>query len=148
MKYSNHYYNCRHNEKGLFMGFTLYVHKRFDRVFKKTRLTDSVLCYAAGDVITGVFEADLGGGVIKKRLALHQGKRGGARTVIFFRQGTNLVYYDGWVKNLSRKYAREIDQDQLDTYRDVARMFFRANSEVMSLLVRSGMVREVKCNEN
>ncbi len=39
------------------MGFTLYVHKRFDRVFKKTRLTDSVLCYAAGDVMTGVFEA-------------------------------------------------------------------------------------------
>lgn len=78
------------------MGFTLYVHKRFDRVFKKTRLTDSVLCYAAGDVFTGVFEADLGGGVIKKRLALHQGKRGGARTVIFFRQGTTwFITMDG-----------------------------------------------------
>lgn len=130
------------------MGFTLYVHNVLTKCLKKTRLTDSVLCYAAGDVITGVFEADLGGGDIKKRLALHQGKRGGVRTVIFFRQGTNLVYYDGWVKNLSSKYAREIDEDQLDTYRDVARMFFRANSEVMSLLVRSGMVREVKCNEN
>lgn len=130
------------------MGFTLYVHNVLTKCLKKTRLIDSVLCYAAGDVITGVFEADLGGGVIKKRLALHQGKRGGVRTVIFFRQGTNLVYYDGWVKNLSSKYAREIDEDQLDTYRDVARMFFRANSEVMSLLVRSGMVREVKCNEN
>lgn len=41
---------------------------------------------AAEEVMQGIWEADLGSGVIKKRLPLQQGKSGGARTIIFLNQ--------------------------------------------------------------
>ncbi|MEJ1266825.1 hypothetical protein WDV93_02280 [Pantoea ananatis] len=52
------------------MGFTLYVHNVLTKCLKMhAMVTVSVMCYAAGDVITGVFGGpDLGGGVIKSAL--------------------------------------------------------------------------------
>ncbi|MEY7730835.1 type II toxin-antitoxin system RelE/ParE family toxin [Morganella morganii] len=58
---------------------------------KNMGLSDSTLMKIALDVMSGVYEANLGGGVIKKRLALPgRGKRSGARTIIFFKAGQNL----------------------------------------------------------
>lgn len=58
---------------------TIYVHKRFDKSFKKMVLSDQILLEAAEQVIRDEFEANLGGDVIKKRISLQEGKRGGAR---------------------------------------------------------------------
>ena len=59
------------------------------RVFKlktfarwaKRRLSDEQLCKAAEEILSGAYEADLGGGLCKKRIAIPgQGKSGGVRT--------------------------------------------------------------------
>jgi hypothetical protein len=50
---------------------------------RKTGLPEDALCDAVSEMTRGLVDADLGGGVIKKRIALPgQGKRGGARTIV------------------------------------------------------------------
>ncbi|PIQ53742.1 MAG: hypothetical protein COW02_06980 [Comamonadaceae bacterium CG12_big_fil_rev_8_21_14_0_65_59_15] len=56
--------------------------KTFDRWAKKL-LGDDVLCRAAREIEQGLFEADLGGGICKKRVAMPgMGKSGGTRTLV------------------------------------------------------------------
>lgn len=57
---------------------------------KKLGIHDKVLMAAAEEVMQGIWEADLGSGVIKKRLPLQQGKSGGARTIIFFKSANHV----------------------------------------------------------
>lgn len=55
---------------------------------RKTELTDSSLCAAVLEMAQGLIDADLGGGVFKKRVGLAgRGKRGGARTLVATNQG-------------------------------------------------------------
>ena len=55
--------------------------RHFNRWMHKTELTDRALCLAVAEMAKGLFDADLGGGVVKKRVGLAgRGKRGGART--------------------------------------------------------------------
>ena len=56
--------------------------KTFARWAKKI-LTDEQLCAAAKEILAGQYEADLGAGVCKKRIAVSgQGKRGATRTLV------------------------------------------------------------------
>src|ERR1035437_2654820 len=56
--------------------------KTFDRWAKKL-LSDKVLCGAAREIEQGLYEADLGGGICKKRVAIPgMGKSGGTRTLV------------------------------------------------------------------
>jgi hypothetical protein len=50
---------------------------------RKAGLTDQTLYRAVAEMAEGLVDADLGGNVVKKRVALPgQGKRGGARTIV------------------------------------------------------------------
>jgi hypothetical protein len=58
------------------------------------------LCRAVRDAERGLIAADLGGGVIKQRIARPgQGKSGGFRTLIVFRAGTRAIFLHGFAKN-------------------------------------------------
>jgi hypothetical protein len=49
----------------------------------KTRLSETALCRAVVEMQQGLIDADLGGGVVKKRVALPgRGKRGSTRTLV------------------------------------------------------------------
>jgi hypothetical protein len=56
---------------------------------RKTELTEKVLRAAVVEMEQGLIDADLGGGVVKKRVALPgRGKSGGARTLVATNKGT------------------------------------------------------------
>jgi hypothetical protein len=60
----------------------------FSRWMRKSGLTDSMLCQAVAEMVRGLIDADLGGGVVKKRVALPGcGKSGGARTLLATNRG-------------------------------------------------------------
>lgn len=44
--------------------------RHFTRWMRKTLLTDAGLCQAVAEMAAGLIDADLGGGVVKKRVAL------------------------------------------------------------------------------
>lgn len=62
--------------------------RHFTRWLRKTELTDESLCKAVCEMERGLVDADLGGGVVKKRVAPPgRGKRGGARTLLATNRG-------------------------------------------------------------
>jgi hypothetical protein len=69
--------------------------KTFDRWVKKL-VPDSILCVAAGEIERGLFEADLGGGVCKKRVAIPgQGKSGSTRMLVAKQHPEAIVFLIG-----------------------------------------------------
>ena len=74
--------------------------RHFARWMRKTTLTDASLCEAIAEMRRGLIDADLGGGVVKKRLALAgRGKRGGARTLVATNKGDRWFFLYGFEKN-------------------------------------------------
>ncbi len=74
--------------------------KAFARWAKKEGLDDAALCKALHEMERGLYEADLGGGVLKKRIARSgEGKRGGFRTLIATNKENRWFFMFGWPKN-------------------------------------------------
>ena len=77
----------------------VYKAKAFARFARKARISDADLWEAAQLANNRLFDADLGGGVIKQRIArLGQGKSGGSRSIILFRRNDRAVFIYGFEK--------------------------------------------------
>lgn len=64
---------------------------------RKTELSDHALCVAVIEMAQGLIDADLGGGVVKKRIGMAgRGKSGGARTLIATNRG-NKWFFCIWI---------------------------------------------------
>ncbi len=75
--------------------------KAFARFARKAGLTDAQLASAAAEVVAGHFDADLGGGVYKQRVARSgSGKSGGFRTLLAFRAGRSCFFVYGFAKSV------------------------------------------------
>ena len=82
--------------------------RHFNRWAKKAGLLDKALLSAVSEMIEGLIDADLGGGVLKKRVALPgKGKSGGARTLLATNRNDRWVFVFGFEKrgraNISAK---------------------------------------------
>jgi hypothetical protein len=79
---------------------SVYKTKAFARFARKAGLTDAQLAAAAALVVEGRYDADLGGGVYKQRVArAGGGKSGGFRTLLAFRTGGSCIFVYGFAKN-------------------------------------------------
>lgn len=69
----------------------VYTTRWFDRWARKQGLTTLSLCAAVCEMRAGLYDADRGGGLLKKRIArAGQGKRGGFRTLVATNKGNSL----------------------------------------------------------
>ena len=94
----------------------------FTRFQRREGISDASLVKAVREATDGLIDADLGGGLIKQRVARSGGgKRGGYRTVLAFRRGHRAVFLYGFAK--SRR--ANIDDDEIDVLR-------RRGSELLS----------------
>lgn len=74
--------------------------RHFQRWMRKTALSDSDLRKAVLEMDAGLIDADLGGGVVKKRIGLAgRGKRGGVRTLVATNKGNRWFFVFGFEKN-------------------------------------------------
>ncbi|AIJ46683.1 type II toxin-antitoxin system RelE/ParE family toxin [Pseudomonas aeruginosa] len=74
--------------------------RHFQRWMRKTALSDSDLRKAVLEMAAGLIDADLGGGVVKKRIGLAgRGKRGGVRTLVATNKGNRWFFVFGFEKN-------------------------------------------------
>jgi hypothetical protein len=90
---------------------TVYVTKEFARFARKAGLLDAKLLQAAGHVAKGQYDADLGGGVFKQRVAREGGgKSGGFRTIILFKVGGHSFFAHGFAKNDKAKELKALKQ--------------------------------------
>ncbi len=94
--------------------------KAFARFQRRERITDRALAKAVGDAGAGLIDADLGGGLIKQRVARsRQGKSGGYRTLIAFRRGDRAVFLFGFAKS----DMENVGEDEVEAWRRIARLY-------------------------
>jgi hypothetical protein len=78
----------------------IYKTRWFNRWAHKQGLDNLSLCIAVREMAGGLYEAELGGGLFKKRIARPgQGKRGGYRTLIASNKGDKWFFIFGFPKN-------------------------------------------------
>jgi hypothetical protein len=75
------------------------------------QLSDYALCYAVSETEQGLINADLGGGIVKKRVRLPgQGKSGRAGTLVATNKGNRWFYVFGFEKSeRANVSAKELD---------------------------------------
>lgn len=91
--------------------------RAFTRSMKKSGLNDKALWCAVEEMSQGLIDADLGGYVVKKRVALPgRGKRGGARTIVATRMSGRWFFLYGFNKN----ERSNINKDELRVLQEIA----------------------------
>ena len=116
--------------------------KPFGRWAKK-RLADKLLCVAAGEVEHGRFEADLGGGVCKKRIALPgKGKSGSTRTLVAHQMRSAIVFLVGREKS---QPGGDFSVQDEEAAKVIAAAVKATEPELFEPLVSDGFLMEI-CN--
>lgn len=78
----------------------IFRNKPFTRFARRARIADAELCAAVSDIERGLIDADLGGGVIKQRIARKGGgKSGGFRALVLLRAGDRVFFVHGFAKS-------------------------------------------------
>ncbi len=118
--------------------------RAFVRFARKERIGDPLLCEAIERADRGVVDADLGGQVIKQRVAPPgQGRSSGYRTLIAYRSETRPVFLFGFAKS----DQDNIDDDELKNLRKAAAEMLGWNDKDVTALVTAEKWIEVKCDD-
>lgn len=118
--------------------------RHFGRWMRKTDLTDLALCRAIQEMSLGLIDADLGGGVVKKRVGLAgRGKRGGARTLLATNKGSRWFFIYGFEKN----DRSNITDDELEALQDIAAQLLARTSVQLEAAVLDGALLEI-CHDD
>ena len=111
---------------------------------KKTGLTDAALCVAVQEMCEGLIDADLGGSIVKKRVALPgYGKRGGARTIVATKMAGRWFFLFGFSKN----ERSNIDKDEIRALQEVAAELLGFDDQQLTTALNAGEIVEI-CNED
>ncbi len=74
--------------------------KRFNQWAASEEIADDHLTQVVQEIESGLVDANLGGGLYKKRVAAKgRGKRGGYRTLLAFRFAHRVIFLYGFAKN-------------------------------------------------
>ena len=123
----------------------VYKTKPFARFQRRERISDETLCTAILDAEAGLIEADLGGGLIKQRVArAGGGKRGGYRTVVAYRKGTRAFFLLGFAKSA----RANIDDDELAALKRRAAGLLAASDRALDAMIADEDLTEVDCGES
>jgi len=118
--------------------------RHFSRWMRKTELTDRQLCDAVTEMSQGLIDADLGGGIVKKRIGLTgRGKRGGVRTLIATNKGSRWFFVFGFEKNDRANIA----EDELQALKDIAEQLLARTGRQLDESVEDGLLQEI-CHDN
>ncbi|CAN5733270.1 type II toxin-antitoxin system RelE/ParE family toxin [soil metagenome] len=114
--------------------------KPFARFAGREKVADAALIEAVRRAERGIFDADLGGGVIKQRLARPgQGRSGGFRSIILFRRERRAYFVYGFAKN-ARSNIRE---DEIEAFRRLARELLDLGDAAVEAALANGTIVEV-----
>ncbi|HTC32672.1 MAG TPA: type II toxin-antitoxin system RelE/ParE family toxin [Bryobacteraceae bacterium] len=90
--------------------------KAFTRLVDKAGILDRALCGSILDAERRLIAADLGGGIIKQRIARPgQGKSGGFQMLIVFKVGMRAIFVHGFAKS----EMDNIEKDELVASRNL-----------------------------
>jgi hypothetical protein len=112
----------------------------FERFARKQKIPDAALLEAVRRADSDQIDADLGGGVLKQRIARPgQGKSGGYRTIILYRKGQRAFFVYGFAKS----ERDNIDDDEREQFKRAAKHVLGLSEQHLAALIRKGQFLEV-----
>ena len=115
--------------------------RAFDRFASRQGIGDADLFDAVARVNAGQIDADLGGSVLKQRIArTGQGKSGGFRTIILFRKGELAFFVYGFAKS----ERENIRPDELKAFRKLAQEMLRYGTTDLAAAMKNETLKEIK----
>ena len=119
----------------------IFRNKWFSRFARQEGIADQELIEAIERADRGLVDADLGGGVIKQRIARPgEGKSGGFRSIVLFRKEELAFFVFGFAKN----DQDNIDRKELKAFRALADDMLAYDTKTLAKVIRSGALTEVK----
>ena len=126
------------------LGLHTFKTKAFARFAEREGMEDAALCEAVRRALGGLIDADLGGGVIKQRIARKGGGRsGGFRTIVLFRRG-ELAFF---VYGFSKSGRDNLRRNELETFRLLADEYLALDETGLAAAQAVGAIVEVKCDD-
>jgi hypothetical protein len=114
--------------------------KAFARFARKENLGDKALAGAVAQIELGLVDADMGGGLIKQRIArTGEGKRGGFRTLIAYHVGKRAIFLYGFAKSDQANIGPEDERD----LKDYGAMLLALKDKDIELMTKNGELWEV-----
>jgi len=119
----------------------IYKTRHFSRWARKAGLKDSFLKAAVLEIQCGLLEADLGGGIVKKRIALPgSGKRGSTRTLLATNLKDRWIFVFGFEKN----ERENILENELTTLKMLAKDLLGMSAAQIKVAIEEGFLVEVE----
>nr|WP_314116880.1 type II toxin-antitoxin system RelE/ParE family toxin [uncultured Aggregatibacter sp.] len=114
--------------------------KAFDKFAQKNHITDDDLFDAVMRAEQGLIDADLGGNIIKQRIAREgQGRSGGFRSFIVYRLNENSYF----VAVISKNTRDNISAQELMALKELAKAYAKLTPQQIESQVKNGLFIEV-----
>ncbi|MBW4588077.1 type II toxin-antitoxin system RelE/ParE family toxin [Aetokthonos hydrillicola Thurmond2011] len=125
----------------------IYKTRWFDRWARKEGLNDLNLCAAVEEMAAGLYEADLGGGLFKKRVARSgKGKRSGFRTLIATNR-EDRWFFVFFVFGFPKNERSNIDKHEEEALKKLASVLLCYTLQQLEKAKLKDELIEVNCNE-
>ena len=112
---------------------------------RRAKVMDGNLQRAVHEMRRGLIDADLGGGVVKKRLAVEgRGKRGGVRTLVATRRADRWFFLFGFEKS----ERANVRADELRALQALAQELLAYDDHALDVAVAQGELVEVSIGES
>ncbi len=114
--------------------------KSFVRFAVDQGIADAELWEAISRAEKGLIDADLGGGVIKQRVARDgQGRSRGFRTIILFRRTDKAFFTYGFAKS----DRADISRNELKAFRKLAEILLSLEDDALTAAMKNGTITEI-----
>jgi len=118
----------------------IYKNRWFAKFAVRAGISDAALVAAIHQANRGLVDADLGGGLIKQRVAREGGgKSGGFRTVVFFRHEERAIFAFGFAKS----DKANLSAAELKVYKQAAKIVLALSQVQIDVEVREERLFEV-----
>jgi len=114
--------------------------KHFSKWADKQNIRERELTNALSDMQAGIFEANLGGHIYKKRIRfIGQGKRGSGCTIICYKKDDKAIFVHGFSKNEKSTLSKK----ELGAFKELSKILLKLSNEELSIAIDSGDLVEV-----
>ncbi|MDR3763495.1 MAG: type II toxin-antitoxin system RelE/ParE family toxin [Acidobacteriota bacterium] len=122
----------------------IFKNRWFARYARREHIPDESLREAVARAERGLIDADLGGGLIKQRVARKgQGRSGGYRMLLAYRTRERSVFFYAFAKN----ERDNIEPDELQSAREIAAHWLAADAKEITKAITEGKLEEVHHDE-
>lgn len=120
----------------------IYKTKVFNRIATKdVEISDEALKEAAEEMNKGLFDANLGGNVYKKRIALNgRGKSSGARTILCYKSGEKIFFMYAFAKNDKENITSSEREYLIEEADDLLKL----SDDKIKIAIKEGRLLEIK----